>query len=88
MSSASPRRRPPGEPGEALPFRDDCLDFALAQLVFHVVDDPEAAALELRRVIRPGGRAALCLWDLEGAWRCCAPLGRCGLTRPRCPRRT
>jgi SAM-dependent methyltransferase len=51
---------------EALPFPADSVDAALAQLVFHFVSDPEAAALELRRVVRPGGRAALSVWAFEG----------------------
>src|SRR5690606_33215866 len=51
---------------EALPFGDHEFDAALAQLVFHFVSEPEAAALELQRVVRPGGRVALCVWDFEG----------------------
>src|SRR5690606_28102744 len=51
---------------EVLPFDDDAFDTALAQLVFHFVSDPERAARELRRVVRPGGRVALCVWDFEG----------------------
>jgi SAM-dependent methyltransferase len=48
---------------EALPFEDGCVDRALAQLVLHFVTDPAAAAGELRRVLRPGGVAAACVWD-------------------------
>lgn len=51
---------------EALPFADDSADAALAQLVFHFVSDPEAAARELRRVVRPGGRVVLSVWAFEG----------------------
>ena len=36
---------------------------ALAQLVLHFVGDPAAAARELRRVVRPGGTIAACVWD-------------------------
>lgn len=41
------------------------VDAALAQLVLHFVSRPEAAAQELRRVVRPGGTVAACVWDFE-----------------------
>ncbi len=53
-------------PAEALPFEDDTFDCSLAQLVFHFVDDPAAAAAEMVRVTRPGGRVAACVWDFTG----------------------
>lgn len=48
---------------EALPFEDAVFDVALAQLVLHFVDDGAAAAREMRRVVRPGGVVAACVWD-------------------------
>ena len=48
---------------EAIPFEDARFDLALAQLVLHFVTDPLQAAHELRRVLRPGGVAAACVWD-------------------------
>ncbi len=48
---------------EAMPFGDARFDFALAQLVLHFVDDPGQVASEFRRVLRPGGVAAACVWD-------------------------
>lgn len=51
---------------EAIPFGDATFDIALAQLVLHFVSDPHAAAIELRRVIRPGGLVAACVWDFDG----------------------
>ena len=51
---------------EALPFADGTFDCALAQLVFHFVHDRVTAAAEMRRVTRPGGRVAACVWDLTG----------------------
>lgn len=48
---------------EALPFDDDAADHALAQLVLHFVSEPVAAAGEMARVVRPGGRVAACVWD-------------------------
>jgi SAM-dependent methyltransferase len=65
------RRRNPGVDvhlgrAEELPFPDDSFDAGLAQLVLHFVTDPAAAARELRRVLRPGGTVAACVWDVEG----------------------
>jgi SAM-dependent methyltransferase len=51
---------------EAIPFDDGAFDAALAQLVLHFVSEPGAAADELRRVLRPGGVAAACVWDFAG----------------------
>ncbi|WP_026927271.1 class I SAM-dependent methyltransferase [Granulicoccus phenolivorans] len=47
---------------ESLPFDDGAFDLAYSQLVFHFVADPDAAAAELRRVVAPGGRIAICVW--------------------------
>ena len=49
---------------EALPFDDRSFDRVLAQLVLHFVSGPEQAALELRRVLRPGGVVSACVWDV------------------------
>lgn len=48
---------------EAIPHPDGGFDVALAQLVLHFVSDPPGAARELRRVVRPGGTIAACVWD-------------------------
>ena len=48
---------------EAIPFDDAAFDRVLAQLVLHFVTDPIVAAHEFRRVLRPGGVAAACVWD-------------------------
>ncbi|MEO7398814.1 MAG: methyltransferase domain-containing protein [Ilumatobacteraceae bacterium] len=48
---------------EAIPFEDARFDRAMAQLVLHFVSDPTRAASELRRVVRPGGIVAACVWD-------------------------
>jgi SAM-dependent methyltransferase len=53
-------------PAESLPFADDTFDVALAQLAFHFVDDPAQSVAEMRRVTRPGGRVAACVWDMTG----------------------
>ena len=51
---------------EALPFDDDAFDAALAQLVVNFMADPEAGVAEMRRVTRPGGVVAACVWDYGG----------------------
>ena len=51
---------------EALPHPDDSFDAALAQLVVHFMTDPVAGLREMRRVTRPGGVVAACVWDYGG----------------------
>ncbi len=48
---------------EAIPFPPDSFDAVLSQLVLHFVPDPEQAGREFRRVVKPGGLAAACVWD-------------------------
>jgi SAM-dependent methyltransferase len=48
---------------EDIPFDNAAFDIVLAQLVLHFVSDPSRAAAEMRRVLRPGGRVAACVWD-------------------------
>lgn len=42
-----------------LPFDDASFDLAWASFVLHHIPDPVAAARELRRVVRPGGRVVV-----------------------------
>ena len=51
---------------EQLPFPDGSFDIVLAQLVVHFMADPVAGLAEMRRVARPGGRVAACVWDHGG----------------------
>jgi ubiquinone/menaquinone biosynthesis C-methylase UbiE len=44
---------------ERLPFDDDAFDTVVSTLVFCTVQDPDAAAGEVRRVLAPGGRLLL-----------------------------
>ena len=48
---------------EALPFETEIADHAMAQLVLALVSEPEAAAREMARVVRPGGNVAACVWE-------------------------
>jgi SAM-dependent methyltransferase len=68
---AAARERHPGvdvrrAAAEHLPFPDDAFDAALAQLVVHFMSDPVAGLTEMRRVTRPGGTIAACVWDHAG----------------------
>jgi len=51
---------------EQLPFPDRSVDVTLAQLVVHFLRDPVAGCREMRRVTRPGGVVAACVWDFAG----------------------
>ncbi|MDE2614697.1 MAG: class I SAM-dependent methyltransferase [Burkholderiales bacterium] len=51
---------------EALPFADASFDAALSTFGVMFVADPAAAAAELRRVVRPGGRIGLACWTPAG----------------------
>jgi SAM-dependent methyltransferase len=51
---------------EALPFADEAFDAALSQLVVNFMHDPRAGVSEMRRVTRPGGVVAACVWDYAG----------------------
>lgn len=50
---------------EELPHEDGSFDRVLSQLVLRFVTDAPRAAAELRRVARPGGLVAACVWDAE-----------------------
>ncbi len=52
---------------EALPFADDSFDAAISTFGVMFARDPEAAAKELGRVVRPGGRIVLANWAIGGS---------------------
>ena len=52
--------------GMALPYSDASFDQSFSLLVFMFIPEPERAASEMRRVTRPGGTAAACVWDSGG----------------------
>ena len=51
---------------EDLPWPDEAFDAALAQLVLTFMNDAPAGVAEMRRVVRPGGVVAACMWDRHG----------------------
>ena len=51
---------------EDLPFTDGSFDVALSQLVLNFLPDAEAGVHEMKRVTRPGGVVASCVWDYSG----------------------
>ena len=48
------------------PFEDDAFDAVLANLVVNFMQDPLVGVGEMRRVARPGGAVAACVWDYAG----------------------
>jgi SAM-dependent methyltransferase len=76
---AAARARNPGvevqqASAEQLPFPDATFDAALAQLVVHFMADPVAGLGEMRRVTRPDGVVAACVWDHAGGQGPLSPL--------------
>ena len=51
---------------EELPYPDASFDAALAQLVVQFMADPTTGIAEMRRVTRPDGVVAACVWDHAG----------------------
>ena len=69
--AAALRQRLPGvavsqAAAEHLPFADAVFDLVAAQLVVHFMADPAGGLREMRRVTRPGGTVAACVWDYGG----------------------
>jgi SAM-dependent methyltransferase len=52
---------------EALPFPDNHFDAVISTFGVMFARDPEAAASELARVVRPGGRISLANWVIGGS---------------------
>lgn len=51
-----------------LPFGDNCFDAALAHFVFMWIKRPEAALVEMKRVVRPGGWIGALAEPDYGGW--------------------
>ncbi len=59
---------------EERPYPDASFDAALAQLVVQFMADPTAGIAEMRRVTRPDGVVAACVWDHAGGQGPLSPL--------------
>ena len=51
---------------QKLPFPDGSFDVAIMALVISFVPDPDKGAIEMARVVRPGGWVATYMWDIPG----------------------
>lgn len=63
---AAPRARFVVGDARDLTFPDDSFDRSFSMLVLNFVPEPRRAAGEMRRVTRPGGTVAACVWDYGG----------------------
>jgi SAM-dependent methyltransferase len=77
------------EDAAALTFDDDAFDGILCRWGLMLIPDMDAAAAEMRRVARPGGRVALAVWASPDANEWMTASGRAalelGLTEPSDP---
>jgi SAM-dependent methyltransferase len=69
--AAACRERNPGADvregvAEELPWAVGEFDVTLSSLVIAFMRDPECGVREMRRVTRPGGVVAACMWDIAG----------------------
>ena len=53
-------------PAEELPWDDASFDASVAQLVVAFMRDAVAGVREMRRIVKPGGTVAVCMWDRQG----------------------
>ncbi|MGF1596520.1 MAG: methyltransferase domain-containing protein [Acidimicrobiales bacterium] len=67
MLAVARRKRPELEwrngSAEELPFDDGMFDVTLCQFGLMFFEDPSRAVAEMLRVLRPGGRTAVAVWD-------------------------
>lgn len=54
---------------EAIPYATNAVDGVLLMGVLERLDDPMQAMREIRRVLKPGGVALICVLDLGFPWR-------------------
>ncbi|HBD10976.1 MAG TPA: methyltransferase type 11 [Porticoccaceae bacterium] len=50
-------------PAEQLPFPDECFDGVFSQFGLMFFNDPARAIQEMHRVLRPGGKLVVAVWD-------------------------
>lgn len=51
---------------EELPWADDTFDVSLSCLVIAFMRDADAGLQQMARVVKPGGRLGVCMWDIAG----------------------
>ncbi len=72
-----------------LPYEDSAFDAAAMALVISFIPDPDKAAAELARVVRPGGVAGTYMWDTVGDGHPANPINKAmralGLSGPGAP---
>ena len=61
-----PRVRFEAGDAQSLPYADRSFDRAVAMLVVQFIPEADPAVAEMRRVTRPGGTVAACVWDATG----------------------
>ena len=61
---------------QELPFPDESFDVVASALVMNFVPDKTRAMSEMRRVARPGGLIAACVWDFAAELSPSGPLRR------------
>jgi len=61
---------------QELPFPDESFDVVASSLVLNFVPNRERAMCEMRRVARPGGLVAVCVWDFAAELSPSGPLRR------------
>ncbi|HEX5158489.1 MAG TPA: class I SAM-dependent methyltransferase [Ktedonobacterales bacterium] len=67
MHTADPRASFAVGDAQALPEPDAVADVAVSGLALNFVPQPEKAASELARVVHPGGRIGIYVWDYSGS---------------------
>jgi len=74
---------------QRLPFSDASFDVVASALVINFVPDRSRALAEMRRVTRPGGHVAACVWDfaaeLSPSWPVRLGMSRVGIEAPPVP---
>ena len=60
--------------GQALAFRDDCFDAVVCQLGLQFFPNPAQGLSEFRRVLRPGGKASICVISTPDRAQIAGPL--------------